>query len=100
MKKEVVNKDDLFQLITKFEVPTELKRRYDLAVILIDNPNRYDEYELADFLNVSVTTIRRDFNYFRSLGLCCHSRKRCVEIVNIKKLLRPKQLEEYQIIKN
>lgn len=61
----------------------ELLRQIEMASLILEKQRFYLEDELADKLNTSVTTIRRDANKLRQLGVGIYSRKNVFEIINI-----------------
>lgn len=61
----------------------ELLRQIEMASLILEKQRYYSEDELADKLETSVTTIRRDANKLRQLGVGIYSRKNVFEIINI-----------------
>lgn len=61
----------------------ELLRQIEMASLILERQRYYSEDELADKLSTSVTTIRRDANKLRQLGVGIYSRKNVFEIINI-----------------
>lgn len=68
-------------MVNKFS--EELLRQIEMASLILEKQRFYNESELADNLNTSVTTIRRDANKLRQLGVGIYSRKNVFEIINI-----------------
>ena len=61
----------------------ELLRQIEMASLILEKQRFYSEDELAEKLDTSVTTIRRDANKLRQLGVGVYSRKNVFEIINI-----------------
>jgi predicted DNA-binding transcriptional regulator YafY len=61
----------------------ELLRQIEMASLILEKQRYYSEDELAEKLDTSVTTIRRDANKLRQLGVGVYSRKNVFEIINI-----------------
>ena len=61
----------------------ELLRQIEMASLILEKQRFYTETELAEKLDTSITTIRRDANKLRQLGVGVYSRKNVFEIINI-----------------
>jgi len=61
----------------------ELLRQIEMASLILEKQRFYTETELAEKLDTSITTIRRDANKLRQLGVGIYSRKNVFEIINI-----------------
>jgi len=61
----------------------ELLRQIEMASLILEKQRFYSETELAEKLDTSITTIRRDANKLRQLGVGIYSRKNVFEIINI-----------------
>jgi len=69
------------ELTNKFS--EELLRQIEMASLILEKQRFYSENELAEKLETSVTTIRRDANKLRQLGVGIYSRKNVFEIINM-----------------
>lgn len=54
----------------------ELLRQIELAALVTEKPNHYDEIELGKYFEVSPQTIRRDAERLREMGIDIHSNRR------------------------
>jgi len=61
----------------------ELLRQIEMASLILEKQRFYTETELAERLDTSITTIRRDANKLRQLGVGIYSRKNVFEIISI-----------------
>lgn len=68
-------------LINQF-MTDECKRVIKFFNLVVSNQRSLSEYDLAYMLNTSVTTIRRDAEKLRRIGVAIHSRKNVFEILN------------------
>lgn len=58
-------------------------RQIEIASLVLENPDRFSEGDLAHRFNVSLATFRRDAQTLRKLGVGIYSRKRTYRIDNV-----------------
>jgi len=61
----------------------EILRAIEIIALVLDNPDTYSEYDLAEiFGKISIQTIRRDMERIRNMGISIHSSKKTFKILN------------------
>jgi len=54
----------------------KIKRQIEIVGLVLEDPNKYDVYDLSVIFNVSEVTIKRDLQELRSLGIDIHSTRK------------------------
>jgi len=62
------------------QISKDLIRQIEIISMVLENPGYYNEYDIGEYFNESITTVRRDFSKIRRMGIAIHSSKKYLHI--------------------